>query len=479
MHIKTERVSPFTFKFEYGIKDFQIDKDKTYKSIKDILYKSQILKTKSNVDTIKEELFKTDIDGWCERMSYNINGEVYTPKIFAQKLIPESLFNNIVIRYSDKINSTFNLSKVDSYIGERLLKVLYSEDYIDSDSEELRKGMKLLSNEDRFKKYPEFKKNLKEMKPQHIESFIDYVFHFKRIPTPEMMNKIFDPLMKIGSNIMSQITQMKKEGGKEMNNVYVSKNPMEMLTMSPSGNFKSCQCLTEFDGASTVSSLNANMISSTYGDHNNDFIIYTTKNTDKGLEKSARVSLNYDEETKKLNTFEKGKIYGSTLGHMNILKKFMENNIKDINMNEDMENTFSKHFTDEIYKNMSSNIFLNERDIINGFLKELDIDLKNNNKESFDKTIKKIELFDKEFTNKKNNNKYISEKVSELADVFKNKLENVLKTTNKSMLYNSDIHKLFLYGSIFDPTIAGAKIYNNISSMLYNINSIVSGSDNI
>lgn len=104
--------------------------------------------------------------------------------------------------------------------------------------------------------------------------------------------------------------------------INVSRNPMNILTMSPDKGAPSCQSLIK-EGELHIDSNNINVPASYNTQATNDFIMYTTS---KEGGKNARMSLSYDPKYGDYASHEEMAVYGDSRAGKELLKQFTDKN---------------------------------------------------------------------------------------------------------------------------------------------------------
>jgi len=176
LNIKTERLSPFTFKFEHGIKTSHVtDMNYVQQNILSIIKKAGLPELN---EFLSKALF-SDIKFHIDEIDRGIK---YTSNIKeAMASLPDDLLSDIYYEYDVDIQKLFGLKRFDLEDFDSVNLIDYLDDlkfnikeYNSIDGEIIRKEVKkAIINNKMAVKYPVLLKNLKEMKPQHIKPFIN------------------------------------------------------------------------------------------------------------------------------------------------------------------------------------------------------------------------------------------------------------------------------------------------------------------
>ena len=302
--VKTERVDQFTFKFDHNINLQEISQENTLEYLMkktDTISKKHGLNLEidesQSMDDIAREMKKGDrhfsSGGGVAAILPNITG-------LGGINLPDEHFFNL----EDHVNSR-------NLIGSGNIDLIKKSLTSDLNGTDVGGGYQK-DIIDLFSK----------IDGKHVEGALNYMMSNGKIPdfigsNPELMKDIGG--MVDGAR---QINEYGKKAGSAVS-LYVSRNPMNILTMSPEQSSPSCQSIT-LNGEMNVNKENMNVPASYNMHTTNDYIMYTLDN--KTSQKNARISLTYNPTTKEHINYEEMAVYGSSKIGKEAIKSFVESN---------------------------------------------------------------------------------------------------------------------------------------------------------
>lgn len=306
--IETERIDPFTFKFKQKgyINDSIREKNIEYidKKVKGLREKHGV-----NLD-IHSGLANDDIESAFRR----------SDKQFLRGGGLAALTSHIVGLPGENL-STHDINKLDDFILENSSRNETNPDKIKKLlSKDLRSSGIELESMDKVTGFFE------GLDGKYAQAAFLSVLDKGKIPTYMKDNP---ELMKDLNSIVSGVSQIQSIGKSSAQgaDLYVSRNPLNMLTMAPTETCPSCQSITRFDEVYKKENIdvgkdNINVAASHNMHTTNDFIMYTLG--EKSGQKNARISLTYDPKSKTYVNYEEGSIYGVDAVGKEVIQGFID-----------------------------------------------------------------------------------------------------------------------------------------------------------
>lgn len=304
LDVKTTVIDPFSFKFSSDVVH-EVDAN----MIKDELNKKGIIKELKTLISDNPEHFDSkgwiDFDDLSSRLSLFSRMGLLNNRKAASTYIPTLILDTMAggIKGS-RIGMALSDSLYDNF------KPNIEADFITGVPGELRQSLTKVVKESQgvSKEEKSYVLNtLKSIEDKHIIPFVNILrYHDKVSGFLSEKNGIFDSIQKLSERTRGLLEKMTPKH--ESRDVFISKNPLSILTMSPHNHIPNCQSVCDVAGNLNPGGLLKINIPGTINTHrSNDFIMYTTN--DKG-EKTARASFNYNQDNNKYSHFEYHPLYG-------------------------------------------------------------------------------------------------------------------------------------------------------------------------
>lgn len=311
--IKTERVDPFTFKFDHKGVIVGMDNPETRQSVSRLIGTRTDAMFEEHPDSFDSGSLQIFEYGRCED---GIKDAMKAGRL--QKMLPSIILSNM-----SGLKAPALLTDSHRAITDHLRENGINPDgnYIDAHPDKIKEVMtkKLRASSD-FVGKENVMKLFKDIDAASTVPALNLMVNRMLIPTFMKDKSVLGSVQKLSEGVNKMLIDSAKNGGKT---IYVSRNPMNILTMSPEVTAPSCQSL-RLKGALNITKENINVPASYNTQATNDFIMYTT---DKYGQKNARTSLTFDPETKKYTSYEGNSTYGGDQIGRDVINNFRNSNL--------------------------------------------------------------------------------------------------------------------------------------------------------
>jgi hypothetical protein len=286
--VKTTREDPFTFSFDYDGADTQLHALRENEKLVERI--QNFLSTVTELGLTHGQASFVSSDGLFDQLISAFRDD---PNKFS-KGVAQTIISSNIANWNEGISPdvflSFDRQKFDKFYREDLGGI-----YV-GDGEAMRKEL--------MKEFSRLESDLPDASKDEIRQLRS---HMKKVDAASVGTHLtlllnsgtkiskFEELNKELKSLAGYFGQRfnEKSGAGTSNKIYVSKNPLNILTMSPDKHVPSCQSLLQKDIETgnmevNITIDNINVVGSALSHKTNDFVMYTTN---KDGEKDARVSL--------------------------------------------------------------------------------------------------------------------------------------------------------------------------------------------
>lgn len=338
---KTERIDPFTFKFKSEQK-IGLDNEELYDAMGRYVearmgkLASQFGDAFSGVDMRKAE--KDVINGVDDHISNPNFGKSVGSSIILSSIHSPNQNNTIPM---DSWNGFLD------FLDSKGFQDSFDMGYSHHDPDKLQNLLtKELRNSPDFEGRDQISKFFKSLETGSVVPAFNYMMNTSSLPTFLLGNQSLMKEIKKTVDGIKQIYDVQKASDAE---IHVSRNPLNILTMSPDKHAPSCQSLIK-DGEMNITNMNVNVPASYLAFATNDFVMYTLN---KEGQKDARMAMSFDPSSRKFVNYENNSIYGSSNVNKAVLGEYV--NGKDMFAQKQYEMV-----TEEDVRDMNSFITLDK-----------------------------------------------------------------------------------------------------------------------